>query len=94
MNKSSTKAVAAVLLSTALLALSACTSSSTKHAGNIDSIRNNPSPAMHTLSQRFSDRSNTRAMVIDTDLRSMQEDFDHIFHLNRPSRLHSNIKPN
>ncbi len=94
MKNSSTKAAATILLSAALLTLSACTSSSTKHAGNIDSIRNNPSPAMHNLSQRYSDRSNTRALVIDTDLRSMQDDFDHIFHLNRPSRLHSNIKPN
>jgi len=93
MNKSSTKAAATILLSAALLTLTACSSSSTKHAGNVGSIRANPSPAMHTLARRASDRANTHAYVVDTDLRSIHNDMDTILHLNRPSRLHNNIKP-
>jgi len=87
-----TKAVA-TLIAAALLPLAACSSSSSTHAGNVGSIRSNPSPAMQTLAQRPSDRASTHAYTWDTDIRAMQEDFDHVFHLNRPSRLHSNIKP-
>ena len=70
-----------------------CTSSSgPRHAGDIDSIRWNPSPAMHTLAERDSDRLNTHARVRDNDLRAFSEDIDSIFFLDRPSRLHSGVK--
>jgi hypothetical protein len=92
MNKS-TKAAASLILAAGLLSLTACSGSSTKHAGNIGSIRTNPSPAMHTLARRAGDRANTHAYTFDTDLRSMHNDFDRVLHLNRPSRLHNNIKP-
>ncbi|MBL4808857.1 MAG: hypothetical protein JKY43_02210 [Phycisphaerales bacterium] len=94
MKNLSTKAAATILLSAALLTLSACTSSSSpKHAGNINSIRTNPSPAMQTLARRASDRTNTHAYVIDTNMRSLRNDIDSVFFLDRPSRLHHNIKP-
>ena len=92
MNKP-TKAAATILLAGAFLALTACSSASNQHAGNIGSIRSNPTPAMHTLAQRSSDRANMHAYTFDTDLRSFSSDLDRVFHLNRPSRLHSNIKP-
>jgi len=92
-NNKSTKAAATIILAAGLLSLTACTGSSTRHAGNISSIRANPTPAMHTLARRASDRANTHARTIDTDLRSFNNDFDRVLHLNRPSRLHNNIKP-
>tara|TARA_R110000737_G_scaffold2923_18_gene10269 strand:+ start:437598 stop:437879 length:282 start_codon:yes stop_codon:yes gene_type:complete len=88
-----TKATASIILTAGFLSLTACSGSSNKHAGNIGSIRSNPSPAMHTLARRASDRANTHAYVIDTNIRAMNNDFDRVFHLNRPSRLHNTVKP-
>ncbi|MBO6513945.1 MAG: hypothetical protein JJ974_08280 [Phycisphaerales bacterium] len=73
-----TKATATILLASGALSLTACTSHS---------------PAMHTLSQRSVDRTNTMSYTIDTDTRALHTDFDRIMHLNRPSRLHYNVKP-
>jgi hypothetical protein len=70
-----------------------CTSSSgPRHAGDIDSIRWDPSPAMHTLAERDSDRLNNYARAKDTNLRAISEDIDSIFFLDKPSRLHSGVK--
>ena len=69
-----------------------CSSSGPRHAGDIDSIRWNPSPAMHTLAERGSDRMNTHAHMRDTTLRAFSEDIDSTFYLDRPSRLHSGVK--
>ncbi len=88
-----TKAAATLIASACFLTLTACSSSSTSHAGDVGSVRSNPSPAMHTLARRSSDRANTHAYTFDTDFRAMHNDFDRVFHLNRPSRLHNNIKP-
>ncbi|MEQ9205932.1 MAG: hypothetical protein RLN78_01045 [Phycisphaerales bacterium] len=88
-----TKAISSIILTAGFLSLTACSGTSNQHAGNVGSIRSNPTPAMHTLAQRSSDRANTHAYTFDTDLRSMNSDFDRMFHLNRPSRLHDNIKP-
>ncbi|MFK7758581.1 MAG: hypothetical protein AB8C13_01395 [Phycisphaerales bacterium] len=87
-----TQIAAATILSAAFLGLTACSGSSNQHAGDIGSIRSNPSPSMHTLARRTSDRANTHAYTWDTDLRALNNDFDRIFHLNRPSRLHNNVK--
>ena len=91
--KTTSKAAASLLLAGALLTLTACSSSSTQHAGDVGSIRSNPSPAMHTLSQRSSDRANMHAYKFDTDWRSFNTDVDRLFYLDRPSRLHLNVKP-
>ncbi|MCR9076345.1 MAG: hypothetical protein NXI07_09945 [bacterium] len=75
-------------------ALIGCSSSSgPRHAGDIDSIRSDPTPALHTLSQRSTDRWNEHARTKDQNLRIISEDIDHIFFLDRPSRLHHGIKP-
>lgn len=92
MNKP-TKAAATIFIAGAFLTLTACSSSSTQHAGNIGSIRTNPTPAMHTLAQRSSDRANMHAYKVDTDLRQMHTDLDRVFYMDRPSRLHGGIKP-
>jgi len=91
MNKQS-KAAASLFFAGALLSLAACSSSS-QHAGNVGSVRSNPTPAMHTLAQRSSDRANMHAYKIDTDFRSFHSDIDRAFYMDRPSRLHNNIKP-
>ena len=49
-------------------ALIGCQSSGPHHAGDIDSIRWNPTPAMHTLAERDSDRLNYHAHTRDTNL--------------------------
>lgn len=69
-----------------------CSSSGPQHAGDIDSIRWDPSPAMHTLAERGSDRQNNHARMRDTNLRAFSEDIDSMFYLDRPSRLHSGVK--
>ena len=81
----------AALLGTPLL-LIGC-SSGQSHAGDIDSIRWNPSPSMHTLDQRSSDRMNMHARMKDSNLRMISTDIDKIFFVDRPSRLHHGIKP-
>jgi hypothetical protein len=69
-----------------------CSSSGPRHAGDIDSIRWDPSPAMHTLAGRDSDRLNNYARAKDTNLRAFSEDFDRVFFLDRPSRLTNGVK--
>ncbi len=84
-------ATVALLLSTPLL-LVGC-SSGPSHAGNINSIRWDPSPAMHTLAKRDSDRINTHAYVKDSNLRMISTDLDRALFIDRPSRLYMGIKP-
>lgn len=67
-------------------------SSGPRHAGDIDAIRWDPSPAMHTLAERDSDRLNTYARVKDNNLRAFSEDIDAALFLDRPSRLHRGVK--
>lgn len=75
-------------------ALIGCSSSSgPRHAGDIDSIRSDPTPALHMLAQRSTDRWNDHARMKDQNLRIISEDIDHIFFLDRPSRLHHGVKP-
>lgn len=69
-----------------------CSSSGPRHAGDIDSIRWDPTPAMHTLAERDSDRLNNYARTKDNNLRAFSEDLDSMFFLDRPSRLHSGVK--
>ncbi len=84
-------AALALLMSTPLL-LVGC-SSGPAHAGNIDSIRWDPSPAMHTLAKRDSDRINTHAYIKDSNLRMLSSDIDKAFFMDRPSRLYRGVKP-
>lgn len=71
-----------------------CSSSSgPRHAGDIDSIRANPSPAMHTIDRRMDDRLNRMTRANDTDLRAFSDDVDRLFMIDRPSRLRPGIKP-
>lgn len=91
-NRTRTLTLAALFVLPA--ALIGCSSSSgPRHAGDIDAIRSNPSPAMHTLARRDSDRLNMHARMRDTNLRAISEDIDKMFFLDRPSRLHHGVKP-
>ncbi|MEX0877056.1 MAG: hypothetical protein WD114_06315 [Phycisphaerales bacterium] len=81
-------------LAAAPIVLIGCSSSSgPRHAGDISAIRSDPSPAMHTLTQRDSDRLNMHARMKDSNFRMLSTDIDRLFHLDRPSRLHMGIKP-
>ena len=92
--KATSKAATTLLLAGALLTLTACSSSSTQHAGDVGSYRSNPTPAMHKLAQRSSDRANMFSHTFDTNVRAMQGDIDRmLLFTNRPSRLHNNVKP-
>ncbi len=75
------------------LVLIGCSSSGPSHAGDIDSIRWDPSPAMHSLAERDSDRLNKFARTKDSNIRMLQTDIDKMWFLDRPSRLYRGIKP-
>ena len=68
-------------------------SSGQHHAGDISSIRWDPSPAMHTLAKRDADRLNDYARMSDSNLRMLSTDIDRTLYIDRPSRLHMGIKP-
>lgn len=60
------------------------------HAGDIQSIRTNPTPSMHTLARRSSDRSNDFAVTRDSNLRMISNDIDKLLlYTDRPSHLTS-----
>lgn len=80
----------------ATLTLSACAALSVgcsssldqpRHAGDLGSIRANPSPAMHTLAERGTDRTNRHVIVLDTNLRMLSSDIDRALLIDRPSSL-------
>lgn len=79
----------------AALTLSACAALSVgcssldqpRHAGDLDSIRANPSPAMHTLSERRVEHVNRHVIVFDTNLRMLSNDIDRALLIDRPSNL-------
>jgi endonuclease/exonuclease/phosphatase (EEP) superfamily protein YafD len=48
---------------------------------------------MHTTNQRAHDRYNNYARTSDTNLRAFSEDIDHVFFLDRPTRLFHGVKP-
>ena len=81
------------MLIAAPIAMIGCSSSGPSHAGDINSIRWDPTPAMHTLAKRDSDRLNTLARMKDSNLRMLSTDIDRAFYLDRPSRLYRGIKP-
>ncbi|MCA9304116.1 MAG: hypothetical protein KC996_08345 [Phycisphaerales bacterium] len=82
---------AAALSAAALtMTLVGCSSGNSMHAGDIDSIRSNPSPSMHTLARRSSDRDNDYATMRDTNLRMISNDIDKLLlYTDRPSHLSS-----
>lgn len=80
--------IAAAALFASAAALTGCSSSNgPRHAGDIDSLRSDPSPAMHTLSERDSDRINRHTVVRDTDFRMLSDDWDRFWMIDRPSHL-------
>lgn len=83
----------AALVASPLTLVGCSSSSGPHHAGDIDSIRWNPSPAMHTLAKRDSDRLNTHARTRDSNFRMFSDDIDRMFYMDRPSRLHMGVKP-
>ncbi len=86
------RTLATALLGGTPLLLVGC-SSGPSHAGDINSIRWDPTPAMHTLAERDSDRINTHAYIKDSNLRMISTDLDRVFFMDRPSRLYMGIKP-
>lgn len=80
-------------LSAAALALTAATlvgcnaPATTKHAGDIDALRADPSPALMTLSERGTDRANRGTSVLDSNFRMFSDDWDRLWYIDRPSHL-------
>ena len=74
-------------------ALIGCKSAGTHHAGDIESIRSDPTPALHSLAERSSDRWNHHARMRDQNIRALNNDIDRMFYIDRPSRLHQGVKP-
>ncbi|MGV6815132.1 MAG: hypothetical protein ACWA5W_09010 [Phycisphaerales bacterium] len=92
--RSSRRITTMIALAAAPLILVGCSSTSgPQHAGDIDSIRWDPSPAMHTLDQRSSDRMNMHTRMKDSNLRMLSRDIDMMWFVDRPSRLYRGIKP-
>ncbi len=82
------RTVAALALAAAAAASIGCSSSNApRHAGDIDAIRANPSPAMHTLAGRKTDAYNRRTVTVDSNLRMFTEDWERAMFFDRPSRL-------
>ncbi len=81
------RTVAVLALAAASACGVGCSSSGPRHAGDIDAIRANPSPAMHTLGGRKTDAYNRRTVSTDTTLRMFTEDLERALLLDRPSRL-------
>lgn len=82
------RTIAALALAVVAAGSVGCSSSSgPRHAGDIDSIRSNPSPAMHTLAGRKTDAYNRRTVSVDTTLRMFTEDLERAIMIDRPSRL-------
>ena len=78
-------------LAAASCTLIGCSSSdNSRHAGDINMIRSDPSPALSTLSRRSTDRYNDIYGSIDTNRRMITNDIDkHILFLDHPSHLTS-----
>jgi len=76
----------------ASLALVGC-GSSARHAGPAGTYQSNPSPAMASLGMRSVDRGNNNAVSVDTSFRALHLDVARFFMVDRPSRLHHNLKP-
>lgn len=91
-NRSTRRLTTAAALFVLPAVLVGCSSSGPRHAGDIASIRWDPTPAMHTLAERDSDRLNNYARAKDNNLRAFSEDLDAVFFLDRPSRLHHGVK--
>ncbi|RMH26316.1 MAG: hypothetical protein D6692_09455 [Planctomycetota bacterium] len=89
------KLLAACVAPAALLALGACSSTENapRHAGDIDALRADPSPAMHTLAERTHDRENRFTVTKDTNFRMISDDWDRFWMIDRPSRLTFYPKP-
>ncbi len=91
-NTNTRRSITIAMLIAAPIAMIGC-STGPSHAGDINSIRWDPTPAMHTLAKRDSDRLNSLARMKDSNLRMLSTDLDRAFYLDRPSRLYRGIKP-
>lgn len=56
-------------------------------AGRDAMVRSNPSPDLDTLYQRPIDQDNRHVLTIDENLRMINEDWDRLWLMDRPSRL-------
>lgn len=82
------RTAAALVLAASTVTLVGCSSApSQRHAGDIDAIRANPSPAMYSLGARKTDISNRRTITNDTNLRMLPDDWDRLWLQDRPTHL-------
>ena len=80
--------IAALTLSAcAALSVGCSSAAQPRHAGDLGAIRANPSPAMHTLAERGTDRTNRHVIVFDNNLRMLSSDIDRALQIDRPSNL-------
>lgn len=69
-------------------ALAACSGDS-----RVNSYRLNPSPAEDTLARRKLDTDNRDAITVDTNFRQLNEDWNRIWLMDRPTRLSRTPSP-
>jgi len=75
-------------LALAAAALVGCNApATTRHAGDIEMLRADPSPALLTLSERGTDRQNRTTSMRDTNFRMINDDWDRLWMVDRPSHL-------
>lgn len=78
----------AAALTLAAATLTGCNApATTNHAGNLDTLRSDPSPALMTLSERGTDRANRTTSMRDTNFRMINDDWDRLWMVDRPSHL-------
>lgn len=82
------RSAAALVMAASTAALVGCSSSSgPRHAGDIDAIRANPSPAMDSPAERRTDITNRHVIANDTNLRMLNDDWDRFWLIDRPTNL-------
>ncbi len=88
MRTRTTRPLIATALTLAAAALVGCNApATTNHAGDVEELRANPSPALMTLSERGTDRANRGTSVRDSNLRMFNDDWDRLWLMDRPSHL-------
>lgn len=87
MNKRNTKlAIGSIGLGLVAAGLTGC-------GNSVYALRLDPSPAASSLSRNRAMVHNDLIVVMDTDLRNVQDDMERLWLLDQPSKLHPRLKP-
>lgn len=86
-NRLSNKFVPAALLLSGVALVGCNSPATTRHAGDVEALRADPSPALHTLGERGTDRANRTTSMRDSNFRMISDDWDRFWLVDRPSHL-------